>query len=440
MRVFFSGLAALTILFAIVIALNFRSFGTPLLTSKTLWGLGSVAAFLLAAAFKFKPKQQKRVMVVILAVLGFEAVLQLLAAIGVLPIVNSKLKAPYSRVYWSSEGRGNSVRNRWGWYYPDFDTRATNRIAAIGASLVEAVEVKPEHIHTWLLHKRLKALSPEYSVLGLGNYGSSPAFYLEVLNYAKKHFEPREAVIYIALRNDIQESSPKLHHMPPEKYEYFDLDRDGKLIINPASLEARRRFLEDLEFCHGPFLRYFPTIILSHCMTLQLIRGVRDAEIRRQDQSARKARNQAESLDVDADGINLMPFANQRSPDVEHALAVLEAELARCKEICDGYGMKLRLVSVPVFPRVFYDTQQGTNWTMKIGNYDFLRPERELAAFAHSNGIPILSLGNYIQSRNISVGQIRGLFLHNGIGHFTDKGHQLCADAVFEEFYSGAVR
>ena len=279
-------------------------------------------------------------------------------------------------------------------------------------------------------------------MLGLGTHGTSPAFYIEVLEHAIKYFHPQEAIIYISMGSDVAESSPALNSSPGS-YLYYELDAQNRLTLVPASAPVRSRFVQDLELSQQPFYVWLPTLLESHCMTLQSVLSMRDTLIRRRWQTARTAAATGGKTMADATvrrdfeelGFNSAPFAVKQSDEVRRAMQVLERELERCKEICDAHGIRLRLVTLPVFASVFYATQKGRDWTVKIGDFDFFGPEHELAAFARAKNIQLFSLGDYLQSKKPDVEEIRSLYFSHGTGHFTEKGHRLCADAVFEAFY-----
>jgi hypothetical protein len=432
-------LAAVPAVFAVVLVAAFQCRATPWLTTKTFLGCVLLCLFFLAAAYRLNKEWKFRILLLVLTLALVELTLQAAAWLGVLPGVNTSLNAPYARVYCTAEGRGNGIRNGFGWYYPPFDLQATQRVVVIGDSQVQARQVPRDRNLAYLLQQLLKQASPDWAVLGLGSYGASPAYYFEVAQYAQRYFQPREAIVCVSMGTDIQESSRTLNHnLTP--YVYYDLDEHGQLVIDPISVEHRAFWLQELELGERPFYWWLPTLIKSHCMTLQSWLSVRDALNRRRLAAERLALVRGAVKDATARdfaelGLDPTPFAVQQSPEVKRAMQVMERELERCKEICDRCGIQLRVVTIPVFPSVFYETQHGHDWTTRIGDYDYLGPERELAAWAAEKQIPFLSLGTLIQSKKLDVGEIRSLYFSHGTGHLTEKGHRFCADAIYEAFY-----
>jgi len=408
--------------------------------SKLVWLLAAGAVFLLVAAWRFPVRWNFLIFLLFLCVLCVEVVLQALCWMGVVPGITAKLRAPYGRVYWSAEGRGNSIRNRYGWYYPKFDESAPFRIAYIGDSQTEAVEVPPDRNQAADLNTLLRKTRPDMAVLGMGTHGTCPAFHLDVLDYAWRHFQPREAIVEVSLGANLTEMLPELNHIPPSGYIYYSLDSSNRLALNPLSAPVRERRIRGMEICHRSLLVNASAIFDSHCMIFRTLDSLRDAFQQRRRQMLLTAKSdglgQTEGGELGRIGFNPVPFAVPRPAQGQLALNILEAELRRCKEICDAHGMTLRIVTVPVFPRPFYETQHGTNWTLHIGNYDYLAPEQDLMDFARANAIPIAPIGHTFKAQGLSVDEIRSLYLSDGVGHLTVKGHERVSQIVFSDFYA----
>ena len=137
-------------------------------------------------------------------------------------------------------------------------------------------------------------------------------------------------------------------------------------------------------------------------------------------------------------GYNSESFSSPPTPDAQLAVKIVIAQLQQCKNVCDRDGMKFRLVTLPSFPKAFYDTQHGRDWTTHIGDYDYSGPEREVANWARTNGVPVVSVGEVIRQKKLDVEEIRSLHFLNGTGHLSEKGHALCAQAIYEAFYKNS--
>src|SRR5580692_5365744 len=137
LRILFVALAVLLVAYAALFENYLHFLDRFNFHSKLVWALAAGAVFLLIAAWRFPLRWNFLILLLFLCALFVEAVLQALCWSGVLPGITAKNKAPYGRVYWTAEGRGNSIRNRYGWFYPKFDEAAPHRIAYIGDSQVE---------------------------------------------------------------------------------------------------------------------------------------------------------------------------------------------------------------------------------------------------------------------------------------------------------------
>src|SRR5436190_1695697 len=183
----FFGLALALMAIAAILWFNLQSTGLHPLQSKTFWLTVACGCSVALAGWKFSTETKLKILLVLLSLGFMELLLQVSGWLALLPAVNTKERLPFGRGYWTSEGLGNSIRNRFGWYYPEFELRKTNRLAVIGDSFVEAVEVHRTRNMSAVLAGRMHGRNETPEVLGLGNHGTGPAQYLEVLQYAHRH-------------------------------------------------------------------------------------------------------------------------------------------------------------------------------------------------------------------------------------------------------------
>ena len=424
---------------AALCGLTARSHLQHLLTVKTFLALLLASALLLAAPWVLRPRLKQNLLLLLVSLLVIELFLEGVAWAGLLPGVNTKQRLPWGRVYWTGEGRGNGIRNRHGWYYPGFNLTTTNRIALIGDSFVEAVEIKRGDNLGVRLGGQLAGPWKDYSVLSLGNHGTGPAHYLEVLQYAHRNFQVREAVLVLYLGNDLTDCSAAMLTHLKEEFFYYHLDPSGRLSLTPHDESKRARYAGGLEAPHQPPWLSAPWILSSHCMSVQIPLSIRDKIAQRR----RNAGGQPQSgriVPMDTSlaklGLKAAPFAVQPDPATLEALTILTALLQRSSDFCAAHGIKLRIVTVPFFPSDFYATQQGAAWSSRLGDFDFLKPEREITAWATQHNLSVLPLGEWMQRQKLDVSAIRSLYFTGGSGHFTEAGHRFIAGAMAANFYA----
>ena len=426
----------------VLCGLNAAAQPQGLLHSKMFWVALLAALSLLAAPLLLRPKLKQNLLLLLSTLFLIELFLQVAGWCGLLPGMHTMLYYPWARVYWTGEGLGNSIRNRYGWHYPEFNLSATNRIALIGDSFVEGKEVNRRDNMGVKLGAQLAGPWRDFSVLSLGRSGTGPAQYYEVLQYAHKHFQVHEAILLLYLGNDISDCTAATALSPESHFIYYQLDPAGQLMLTPPDQTDCARYRADLETPHQPLWRSVPWILSSHCMSAQIPINVRNALAYRRRQFGRDGTDHPERYAPrDAElarlGLKAATFAVNPDPDTREAMLIMQGILQRAADYCAAHQIRLRLVTIPFFPKDFYDTQQGAAWSARIGDYDFLKPEREITAWAKAHNLPVLPLGEWMHRQKLDVSAIRALYFTGGSGHFTEAGHRFIADAMAENFYPG---
>jgi hypothetical protein len=434
LRGFFSVIAFAVVALAALAAWEFDASGLSILRAKTFWALAFGGAVFAVAAWRL-PVQTRFQLFLLLLAFGFiELLLQALCWTGVMPAINTKENVPFGRVYWTSEGRGNSLRNRYAWHFPPFHLDRTNRIAVIGDSFVEAVEVSRSRTVGAALRARVEPAESRRTVMSFAMHGTGPAHYLELLAYAQRHFAIKDAVIVCYLGNDFVDVSPGAAMHDPRDYIYYGLATNQTLSLDATGEQTRARFAAELEWRHRPWPMFLPRILASHCMTAQLPLSVLRARATR-----KQMQSDARTVPMDAAlarlGLKAEPFAVNQSPQAREAAAILKALFAEADEFARKNAIQLRVVTVPFFPPDFY-AQNGRDWKAQVGEHDFFLPDRDLAEWAKQRSVPFLSLGDRMKERGFTTDEIRRLYLTHGSGHFSEAGHQFAAEEIERAFFA----
>lgn len=371
-----------------------------------------------------------------------EIFLQVMAFFGRLPGVTTAEYGPYSRVYTAT---GNSVSNRYGWYARPFILEeGSHRVALIGDSFIHSPYTNPDqNMDVPLEHLLNENGAKKTEVLPLGVSGTGPAYYLELLRYARNTLKADEAVIFVTVVNDFMNSSLDLQPpwWSPSIYIYYGEQADGSIAFDPRSEPARYRFTQELKLNHrGLFLNLGRTL-RTHLLLEKAVKIPLDRW--RQRVGAFNAQKTASSDVVIPLGGQKELFESPMSPGVKKSVRIGLGVLKMCDEFARKEGMTLRLVVVPLFPAKFYETyspSDSRHWSLQFGRYDFMAPEKAVAAFGKANGIPVLETARYMREKNLSAREIQKLFFEEGTGHFTPVGHEFMARAVHEKFFRSAPR
>jgi lysophospholipase L1-like esterase len=360
---------------------------------------------------------------------------------GLLPGMVVYRNLPYARVYCSREGLGNSIMNRYGRYYPKFNLdKEANRIVLIGDSFIEGLGISPDKNMGVVLNNLLDnyAGPGQYSVLSLGTSGAGPAQYLEVLKYAIKYFKPSEVLMFIYLGNDFRDVYLKKQWglgeaYKPENYIYYILDSNGNLTLHPQSVKAQKSFNNRLELNNQSIFKTLPVTISSYFLMPPVVETFGRILWHKAKGPQRGAGDEIADQ-LERIGLDGFVFKKNLSTEAWEAITICLKILQLCDKTARENGVKLHLVTIPVFPEVYYRGKNASAF-LETGEYDFDLPEKILSKFAQEIGIQLLPMARYMQVKNIDAKFIKSLFFH-GIGHFTEQGHAFFAGALFEQVWA----
>ena len=246
-------------------------------------------------------------------------------------------------------------------------------------------------------------------------------------------------MLVVYLGNDVTDSSAAMLTHLKEEFFYYHLDPAGQLALAPHDESLRARYAGGLAAPLQPPWLSAPWILSSHCMSVQIPLSIRDKiAVRRRNAGGQSQADHTVPMDTSLAqlGLKAAPFAVNPDPATREAMTILTALLQRSADFCAAHSIKLRIVTVPFFPPDFYATQHGAAWSSRLGDFDFLKPEREIAAWAGQHDVTVLPLGEWMQRQKMEVSAIRSLYFTGGSGHFTEAGHRFIAGAMAANFYA----
>jgi hypothetical protein len=419
----------------------------PDIARKTIvLGVMLVPIFFFGALFFLSDHLKKRLLFVSYYVIVIEGFLQCLALLGILPGVSVNAPVPFGRIYWTKEGFSNSWRNRYGWYaLPSRVTERSKKIVVIGDSFIQALQV-PRNDHLDVILQQLLHSHPsnfsDGEVIALGESGFGPAYYWEVLQYASRYFAPDEVILFLFLGNDIRNSSYTLQPVVPSQYIYYQLQDNQYLRLHPESVAVQQQFQRRLEVNHSTNVWYLSGEILRSYLLLppvlgSIVTNTRQFFVRKAQEKNARPDEQALTDRLQTLGLDALVFQKNLSAEANEAYQITTRLLEICQQYANAHHIRLRLVTIPFFPDVFYmQSVQTDQWSSDMGGYDFLLPENIFVEFAAQHQIPILPMGRYLRDDHKRPEEIRQLYFNDGEGHFTQEGHRYFANAIYRYFYS----
>ncbi len=360
---------------------------------------------------------RKLVIYPVAALLIVELVLQGLTFVGALPSLTSATNSfiPYGRIYKTEQRLTNTIANSDGWYYPEFVlAEDSKRIMILGDRSVQGLQVAKEENMGWLLNQAFLE-EGNTEVISLGYPDRGPGLYLDtvLLDYAVEAYEPDEIIVMFDFRNDFQTVT-----RPQRGAIFFEENEEGIIDIHPNSFGVRHHFQHQVIRAYEGFQPN--RFIENHYITPRIVSQLLNPP------AVQASGNQLDNNNVL--GLDNAFVFSAESNDM--AMQVAQTQIQTAYEHLQEQGITMRFVTIPVYPKAFYEQNDGNDgWSTQIEDLDLFLPEKTLEAFAVENDIPWLSMGDHMLQTEASVEQIKGFYFGND-GQLTAAGHRYFADAV----------
>ncbi len=339
---------------------------------------------------------------------------------------------PNTAGLWTKEGRAQIRINSAGMRGPDVAKQkapGTFRIAVLGDSCVEALQVPEEQTFAKLLEKELAACPAISSThdtkiesLNFGVSGYGTAQELLALRTQVAPFQPDLVLLAFYAGNDVRNNEKTLDQ--EELRPYFELDPQGRLV-----LDASFRDHANYKFRRSWPARAFYSLVNRS----RLLQGVKAAKSRLDGWlGARKARKVEKGEVLQELGLDNAVYAPPTENDWRKAWAVTEALLATMKHETEAKGARFALVSLTTPIQVDPDAAKRAAFAKALGVADLDYPERRLAEASAKDGIDFLPLTAPLRE----IAEREKVYLHGfpntapGEGHWNARGHQAAAREI----------
>lgn len=302
----------------------------------------------------------------------------------------------------------------------------TIRIAVLGNSWTEALQVPIEKSYTSLLQQKLNESScftgKRVEVLNFGVAGYSTGQELLTLQQEVWNYHPDVVLLAFYPARDIANNVRELNNATnPERSPYF-VERDGQLILDDSfrslpALQVRQIALQNLGYQANQHIR-----VMQAANALQRIGKIRAAMA--------AARKRAESSGVD--NLEFTIYAPPSLPAMQTAWHVTERLILTMRDEVAVHGAQFRVVTLATRPQVIPDPAKREETMRQLGIADFSYADRRINQLGENSGIAVTNLGPplaaYAEAHQVFL---NGFNKSNwGTGHWNETGHQLAADAI----------
>ena len=330
---------------------------------------------------------------------------------------------PGARGWFQIEGRSWVAVNREGMRDREHAIHkppGTFRIAVLGDSMSEALQVPMERNFSSVLERRLQGCPalggrrPEALNFGVSGYGTAQEFIL--LRERVWKFEPDLILLAVFPGNDIRNNSPALNH--ESSVPYYRL-RQGKLqLLYPPAAPPEN------------VLRRLRDALLDHSRLLQAVYQIRkNLRTRGADQMVSREKDPEV---YGEQGVDNATFAPPPDDEWRSAWQVTEMLLTKIQEEARAHGARLQITLIPSGIQDHPDRAVREAFMRRLGVNSLSYAHERLAAFARQEGIPAIPLEAplraYAESHHAALHGFPNSVI--GFGHLNETGHEAAGEIL----------
>lgn len=298
----------------------------------------------------------------------------------------------------------------------------TVRVAVLGDSFTEAMQVSLEDTFPALLEQRLNACdafpgrAAEVLNFGVSNYGTAQQLLL--LRDEVWRWSPDVVLLAFFQGNDVRNNSRALDRGTNRPF----------FVLDDRRLELDDSFLDEDGFRRSVYLAEL-LAPLQQLRLYQLARKAR-AALRKQESSGE---NRQILSEPGLDDAVLRPPPDARW---EAAWTVTERLVRRMSEETRARGARFVLATLSMGATVHPDREARERYAAALGVPDLFYPERRLLGLGKRAGFDAIALAPEMQRHAEATGSYLHGF-HNsrmGFGHWNAEGHRLAAELLARHF------
>jgi lysophospholipase L1-like esterase len=295
----------------------------------------------------------------------------------------------------------------------------TFRIAVLGDSMTEAMQVPRERDFCSILEARLRGCprlagkSPEVLNFGVSGYGTAQE--LLMLRERVWKYSPDLVVLAMFPGNDIRNNRASLNKETFCPYYSYE---DGRLTLHlppPPRTDALRRFRDALS---------------DHSRVLQLVNQVRKAlRTRGADQMVVKDRD---PRTFGEQGVDDATFAPPKTVEWSEAWRLTEGLLRMMRDDVRAHGAAFAITLLPSGIQVYPDAGVRAAYARRAGAESLSYAHERIAVFARSEGILVIPLEGAMRGYAESHRAMLHGFPNSvpGFGHLNEAGHRAAGEML----------
>lgn len=322
---------------------------------------------------------------------------------------------------WSQEGRSRFRVNSFGFRDREpavAKPTGTVRIAVLGDSYIEALQVSEDEMFARVLERRLnsdrQAVGAPIEVLSFGIAGWGTGQELLALRHIVWQFDPDVIVLAFLAANDVRNNSKALE--PVQCRPFFELVDD--------ELQLDRSFLahSDYQRAQAP-ATLWKNAVINRCRLIQLWRHVRDSR-----QANVGVRTGADASGLEA-GLEAEALREPTTAEWRAAWTLTDRLLIEMANEVHNRERAFFVMPIPSGVQVDPDPQRREQLIAKWQVEDLDYAERRVTALGAEHGFQVIPLAERLRRFAESQQQHLHGFANTqlGIGHWNAAGHEQAA-------------
>lgn len=296
----------------------------------------------------------------------------------------------------------------------------TFRIAILGDSMTEALQVPLESTFWSVLERQLKSCKAfgdrDVEIMNFGVSGYGTAQELLTFRHRATAYAPDMSVLAFYAGNDVRNNSKELE---PFKLRPFFQIQDGNLVLDNSFLSNREYQSLKLTFDERK--------ILFDLRTFQLLRKLKSVFEQRGGGQASDTRDAGIEPGLDG-GVFLAPTAKAW----KEAWEVTERLIVATRDEVVAGGGRFLILSIPIGVQVYPKPEVRSRFMRTLHVDDLWYPDSRIREFAQVEKIDAMTLGRSLQS----YAEKNQVYLHGfknsrlGTGHLNENGHKLVGESL----------
>lgn len=321
----------------------------------------------------------------------------------------------------------------------------TLRIAVLGDSYAEALQVQVEETFWAVLERKLKECDEfagkNIEVINFGVSGYGTAQELITLQRFVRDYSPDIVLLAITTNNDITDNSRTLKRQEEIPYYVYS---DGHLVLDASfrdssTFRLRQSALNRL----GRWIRDSSRVIQALHQAHYALKSY-FASRRTQDSAPKSAPSSGQQggvTQLEEPGIDNLIYREPRDDVWRDAWRVTEALIVQMRDEVRSKGAKFLVVTLSNGIQVHPSAALRQEFMRRVESRDLFYPDMRIKALCEREGIAVVTLAPSLQA----YAEQHKVFLHGfgqqvGNGHWNALGHRVAGELISQKLCEGIER